>query len=409
MKKLSSIIFVALGAIVLSWFLPWLYSLLFPVGQSDPFVAYSPIGQKFIVSKVVDGRDSILAVGGSADPTAVMLTREDRDSLLPHVYFNQLVGRDRLPDTVAGHAVSVPVFKHSQWVFSSLPRDINKADPRVYLMMESMPERFDLEDPELYFTVDGDKINVASIATNITDASMSRRFTEVFANRGFAFPLVSATANITARKPYDNGYLLIDSQGALHHLKMQVKQPYLVKIKTPGIVAEHTFVLENPDQELIGLFTDTDHQLYAIAADGYQISRLPIDNVDVERQRVTIAKNLFNWVVKISDAESVRWVAIDSETFAPLGEYDLVRAEPSSAKIGRFVFPFTLTFTSIDDCFAYPRLSSYSFSSLSLNLLLAITIVVGRRRRASRRELAAQAVATAALGLFVFIPLIIEN
>ena len=43
MKKAYTILLVTLSVIVLSWFLHWLYSLMFPVGASVPFIAYSPL------------------------------------------------------------------------------------------------------------------------------------------------------------------------------------------------------------------------------------------------------------------------------------------------------------------------------------------------------------------------------
>ncbi|MDE6685540.1 MAG: DUF4857 domain-containing protein, partial [Duncaniella sp.] len=135
MKTAYKVFLTALSILILSWFLPWLYSIVFPAGASDPFIAYSPVTDSFIVSE--SGGGDIYAIDTDGNRLSPDYTKEERDSLLPHIYYTQLVAHDRLPDTINGIAVSVPEFKHSQWVFSSSPRDINKVPARVYMMMES--------------------------------------------------------------------------------------------------------------------------------------------------------------------------------------------------------------------------------------------------------------------------------
>ncbi|MDE5904648.1 DUF4857 domain-containing protein, partial [Duncaniella sp.] len=149
MKKAYTILLVTLSVIVLSWFLPWLYSLLFPVGASDPFIAYSPISDRMIVSERTGEKESVIYPldADGVREEGVVYTKEQRDSLLPQLYFTQLVAREQMPDSINGVEITIPLLKHNSWVFTSSPRDINKRFADVYLIMESMPARIDLEDP----------------------------------------------------------------------------------------------------------------------------------------------------------------------------------------------------------------------------------------------------------------------
>ena len=140
MKKAYSIFLIAAGIIILSWFLPWLYSIIFPASVNDPFIAWSPVNDSFIVSEPAEKGGAIYAVDELGEASR-KYSKEDRDSLLPQIYFNQLVAHDKLPDSIDGKEITIPALKHSQWVFSSLPRDLNKVGAKVYLMMESMPEK----------------------------------------------------------------------------------------------------------------------------------------------------------------------------------------------------------------------------------------------------------------------------
>ena len=141
MKRIYRGVLIALGVMVLSWFLPWLYSMVFPSGVSDPFVAWSPVSDCFIVSdNSAEGKTRICSVDALGRPVREY-TKEERDSLLPQIYFNQLMARETLPDSLKGKEVTIAGLKHGQWVFSSLPRDINRVMPEVYLGVDAPAPR----------------------------------------------------------------------------------------------------------------------------------------------------------------------------------------------------------------------------------------------------------------------------
>ncbi|MCM1454867.1 MAG: DUF4857 domain-containing protein [bacterium] len=396
----------ALCIAVLSWFLPWLYSIAFPVSPADPFVAFSPVSGTFVVSDNSTG--SIFGADAQGRPTGHAYTKEERDSLVPQIYFNQLVANDRMPDSIQGMEVSVPILKQNQWVFNSLPRDINKVQPRVYMIMESMPARYELEDPKEVFRMDADAaaVEFIDIRTNTVNARRSRRFTELLAQRGFRFPMKAFSANVTTRKPYDEGYLMIDAEGTLYHMKMQAGRPYMVKVQTPdSIKAAHAFIMENPETRHLGLVTDTHRRLYVLEHEGYRLIPLPTGPVDPERQKISVVKNLFNWVIKVSDARGARWIALDSRTYRHLGTYTVEYPLTATERVAGYIFPFALTFTSVEDCHAYPRIEPGTWHALLLGALLACIIAVMHRRRRGRRQLIAEAALTLIFGIYAFIPL----
>lgn len=90
-------------------------------------------------------------------------------------------------------------------------------------MMESLPERVDLEDPKEAFRISADGIEFIDIATNKVNANRSARFTKAMKARGFQFPGKEFSANVTSRKQYDEGYMMIDSEGKAFHVKQQAE------------------------------------------------------------------------------------------------------------------------------------------------------------------------------------------
>lgn len=414
MKKLYTVILVALSVIVLSWFLPWLYSIAFPVGGSDPFIAYSPVSHKFVVSETYESKNVVIySLDENGRREAETFTKEQRDSLLPQIYFTQLMAREQMPDSIDGFEMSVSALKHNQWVFSSIPRDINKVMPKVYMIMESMPARIDLEDPKEVFRFrKGGEVEFIDMETAEVVPGKSRRFTEIFKDRGFKLPVVSSSANITSRKPYDEGYLMVDAAGEIYHLKMQAGRPYMMKLRKPdSICGKHVFIMENVETRHLGLMTDTRNNLYVIEREGYRIVPLNVGKVDPTTDKIAVVKNIFNWVVKITNNEGVRWTALDSDDYSRLAGYSLTCGENKSEKIAGFIFPFTMSFTDVSDCYAFPRIENVSFAAIILNIILAlVTAVVLRRRKSSPRATVSAAIATLVFGIYSFIPfLVLKN
>lgn len=405
MKKCYITFLSLLSILVLSWFLPWLYSIIFPVGANDPFVAWSPVNDSFIITETADGGGNIHGIDNAS-----LYTKEERDSILPQIYYTQLAAREKMPDSIKGYETTIPVFKHSQWVFTSSPRDINKVNAKVYLMMESMPERFELEDPDVVFRVNNNSsVEFIDILSNKTDLGKTRRFNEIFNRNGFKFPIKSASANVTTRKQYDEGYLLADNSGKLYHLKMQAGRPSMVKIDAPdSITARHVFIMENADNRHLGLVIDSQNNLYAVEKESHNLVSLPVGKIDPEKQKLSIVKNLFNWVVKINDGEGVRWIALDSHNYSALGEYYRQYPESPILRAASFIFPFQLSFTSVYDCVAKPRFSDFSANAFFLNIILAAAIIVIYRRR-DKKFIAINAVTVLIFGIFAFIPLLIIN
>lgn len=409
MKKAYSILLVALGIVILSWFLPWIYSIVFPVGSSDPLVAFSPVSKQLIISETGSGNKSIYIADSLGRETGETITREQRDSLLPHIYYTQLMARDQMPDSIDGLEVSMPVFKHNQWVFSALPRDINKVQPEVFLIMESMPKRIDLEDPDQVFRFRDGRVEFIDMANNSVIEGRSKRFTDIFNDRGFTLPLRSFSANITSRKPYDEGYLMVDSGNEVYHLKMQAGRPYMVRLRKPdSLKCSHVFVMENGDNRHLGFMTDIENRLYIIEKSGYRIIPFANTRYNPVTDRIQVFKSLFNYVVRISVENETRWDVYDSFDYRPLAHFSKTAETAISEKVASYIFPYQLSFTSVSDCIVKPRIEMISWHACFLNILLGIIIfaMLIRRRRGIRCAASCAAI-TLVFGIFAFIPLII--
>lgn len=411
MSNFSKIILFFVSIAVLSWFLPWLYALLTPSPAGEPFCSLSPVNGQWIVSRSAPGEKPVIKLCAPFASSEEMengetITVAVRDSLAPQLYYRQLVAHDKLPDTIAGKETTVHSLRSRELFFNGSPRDVNKRNPGMWLMMESMPPRVDLSDPEEAFRFTADGIEFVKIADNSVNATRSRRFTDAMKSRGFSFPATDLSANVSSKKAYDEGYLMIDSEGKLFHVKQRGGRPFVASVTMPdGAKADKAFIWEESDKSLLGMVVDTEGQPYVIMADGHVARPLPEEagKVNPRKESIMAMGNLFNLTFRFTGPDGTRWRSFDADSLTLAGALDFPRVRPVAVEIARYIFPYTLAFTSAYDSLAYPRISNFSLKALPLNVLLALILLfTGIRRKDSAMKWGA--LLTVPLGIFSFIP-----
>lgn len=407
MKRIYYILILLLSAMLLSWVLPWVCNLCFATSSKDPFVGWSPVLDRFVVS-VTDNNDKleIFDIDPATGGVGQYWNREQRDSLMPEIYANQLSSKGLMPDSIKGMEMSPKNIRRNRWTFSSFPHNFNRSVPTVYPLMESMPTRFDLEDPTVVLTMDNG-VKITDIATNTPDKLKTERFARMFADKGFRFPAREAHANITTRKAYDNGYLIIDGKNDIYHLKMQVNRPSMAKIdKADSIVPTHVYVVENVDRLLYGFVASATGDFYALMREEYRLVKLPGIKFNPLTDRLNILKGMFSWVIKKENDEGLLWVALNDRDLSYMGQYTFRHKPSSYQKVSAYIFPFTTSFTSELDRKVYPRITGYSWHAIYFNIVLALIMLLLSWRQ-SRLNAAAKVLATTIMGIYIFIPLIL--
>lgn len=414
MKTFSRIILYFAAIAVLSWFLPWIYALAFPAPANSPFCSFSPVNNKWVVTRSVPGEkpsitvvDSILPDGSTITTT---ISKEQRDSLVPQLFYKELLAHDRLPDTIAGKEVNTHQLRTHELMLNSSPRNIVKRQPGVWMMMESMPERVELTDASQVFRFQAKGgIEFIDMATNQVNQSRSKRFTATMGKRGFSFPARDLSANVTSRKPYDEGYLMIDSKGKLFHVKQQAGRPYIASIEMPqGLEASKAFIIEENDLSILGFVTDTLNNLYLIERDGYRVVPLQVGKIDPRKENMLIMGNLFNITMRFSGDGVSRWRAVQrtADGYKPAESLDFNQPATTTGKISEYLFPYTLAYASNADFLAYPRINNISLNAIYLNIVLALLLAIAWKRRKDA-WLIGGCTATLLFGIFAFIPFIL--
>ncbi|MDE7406831.1 MAG: DUF4857 domain-containing protein, partial [Muribaculaceae bacterium] len=292
MRQISKIFLIVICTMALSWFLPWLWSFITPSTSSTPFCAYSPILNNWIIASDTNSSNKRFH-----DTKGNNYNTAQRDSLLPQLYYRDLMAHDRMPDRINGVNVTIPTLKHSEMVFMSNPRDVNKRAAKLMCIMESLPGRVDLSDPTEAFRMNG-SMEFIKMTTNEVNTDRSKRFSETLKNRGFQYPLYDYSANITAKKNYDEGYLMVDAIGNIFHVKQMAGRPYVAAIPQPdNMRAEKVYIMENTDHTKLGFVIDTEYNIYMLRHDSkYYLTKMPVGKVNPHVDRIVIMGNMFNMV-----------------------------------------------------------------------------------------------------------------
>jgi hypothetical protein len=341
MKRFSQIFLIITILLVLAWQLPWLYSFLSPKTSSTPFALYSTISGDFVTM----GNEEKGFV--RKDLAGNEYTQEEIDSLLPFFYVRQLMTDERFPDTINGVAISPKEVQITNFTFRSSPRDINVNPVGLYPLLESESGRVDLKMPDDVFRITDKGIEFVKMESNTVDKAKSDKFTNAMLKKGFVFPATVIAGNPSARKDYDEGYLIADKEGKLFHVKQVVGRPYVRFIdKDASIVPVQAYVAEFRDRRILGFLCDTVGDFYVLTKD-YVLNKTAIKGFDPKKEAMTIIGNVLDWTVKISDAQKDKIYAIDADDYSLIKEVTFENGEKPSQ---------ILHFTSTTDKLVKPRL-----------------------------------------------------
>jgi hypothetical protein len=342
MIRFSKIFFYITIALLLLWQLPWCYAFFAAKPSKVPFTLYSSISGDFISMGQVEGKGMV-----RRNRSGQVYTQEQTDSLLPFFYVRQLVSDERFPDTIMGVAVTPRKVQQTNFSFRSNASDINAAKVALYPLLESMSGRVDLEMPGDVFRMTSKRIEFVRMKTNDVDKAKSSLFTEALLKKGFRFPVRRIAGNPTVRKDYDEGYLMLDSDGKLFHLKQVKGRPYVRAIALPeGLNIKYLFITEFSNRKTLGFLTDTENRFYVLNNKSYEVVKTGISSYNPATDGITIFGNLIDWTVCVSTAETVDYYALDANDYSLINSFSL-KDEVADIR--------GLHFTSSDDKFVKPR------------------------------------------------------
>ena len=354
-----------------SIFLPQLYWMIFSTRIIPPRVFYSPITNNFLIEKISDKNYYWENEKGER------FTREEGDSLLPLQNYRILAMKGKLPDSLRGHKLDIDEIRLNNIYLQVKPYYLDTPSIPLYPLFESKPARFKLEIPEYYFRIK-DRIEFISARTNELNDSLSAVYNKALIDAGFQFPAYKVFGNPTTRKPFDEGYFIIDNNDNIFQLKRIHNRPFCANLHIPSsIKPEWLIVREMSLKEFYALIISSDNNLYLITYDDFRLQPLPVKGYNPLSDILKLYGNLFYRTINIvSKTKNSTFVAdrnytlLDTLTVHWTGRNDM-----PAGKAAKYIFPFTLRFVDSSSMYTGFYFSAYYFQSLFGGLLIFLLTV----------------------------------
>ena len=126
-------------ALLVLWLVPWVYRIVTLESYSTPFTLYSCVVHDFTSLDRSDARNFRF------------IDRKGNvygDEVQPLFYHSILASKGAFPDSLEGIPVTEEMVEHNSVILSAEPKEFNVKKAPVYLLMESVPVRLELHDPD---------------------------------------------------------------------------------------------------------------------------------------------------------------------------------------------------------------------------------------------------------------------
>jgi hypothetical protein len=398
--RLARAFLVFLLTLVFSWVLPHYFWKAFDVSVRAPRVSYSPVENRFLLLRPESKSVRYVDLNGKE------YTREEYERLLPLGNYRQLAASGQMPDSLRGVKLDLKVIAANNLFTRIMAADIGLPQIPLYPLFESQSGRVRVEMPTDFFRI-RERMEFLDAETNTVQNEKSQMFTDTLLARGFVFPAKQIAGNPTTRKPFDEGYFVVDAKDAVYHIKMVRGKPYCVKTGIPAVPRIlQMFIAETGLREFYGMLVAENNSVSLISYDNYRLIRLPLTKYDARTCALFFNGDLFFRTVT---AQSDRWL----ETVVTDREYGVVdsyheawptREETRAGAWAAGIFPFS--FHLEDDDSAYVDFYGQRSGWIALWGLLAsvvLLIVSLRLRRKAIRDNVFDLILVAVTGIFGFL------
>ncbi len=367
--RISRFLLLLIIVIACAHFLPKLYWMKFEKSIQTPFVAYSPVVNDFIISS-----ESSSDLKWK-DSKGNYYGREEFDSLLPFMNYRQLAATEKMPEVLNGIKISLEDVRLNNFMYRITPSAIDYEEIPLYSMLESQSRRVNLAMPKDFFRIKK-RIEFIDSETNEIDEEKSILFTNELLTKGFSFPAKLIAGNPTTRKPFDEGYFVIDNKNNLFHIKMVKGKPFCVNTNIPANMnIVYIAAIEMNLREFYAYIVTEDNKIFLLSYDNYKPIELPVINYNYKSDNLRITGDLFYRTISVYSYDNV-------EVFVTDRQYNLIdiykeiwqgKYESNAGVVSNYLFPFSINFSSNKSSFnnLFVRLAGFE----SIFLLLACAVI----------------------------------
>ncbi|MCF7886635.1 MAG: DUF4857 domain-containing protein [Candidatus Marinimicrobia bacterium] len=378
LKKLSRYAIIIILIISASVYFPRFYHKLVDKSTRSPIVYYSPVIEDFAYFQHTDSH--LVFKDGEGNH----YTRKEYEKLLPFLYYRDLDKWGVLPDTIQGLAIDITFIRHNSQRMRLRAKKLDQPTINLYPLFESQSDYTTLSYPPELFRINA-RMEFITARTNKINEKMSRQFTKVLKEKGFQFPAQLIGGNPTTRKPFDEGYFIVDNAGRVFHLRKVKNSPYCIKTPIPDDLNIRKIVIsESVRREIYGFLITQNDEVYLISYDNYKLIKLPLKKYNPDKMDFSFYADPIYRTIEYDDNYNYYTVVFDSNyTFVDSMKISLTPKEDRlSTKLKQAIFPFeikTVKGTSSLIHFDFKLQSWLSLIGILLSFLIGLSIKLSHK------------------------------
>ena len=377
MSSLKKYPIIIISILILSTYFVDVYEDLFSKRSEFVRIEYSPVSEDFMKTTYPIGNQR-KPIFSNLDGTEVY-KRAKFMEFFPFKYYSDLVKWGTFPEKLASFENNGSVIMSSKQYSYIRQKYVDQKDVGLFPLFESASKFSSLEMPEDFFRFNS-RIEFIVTQTNKINEEKSELFTKALLDKNVQFPIKRSFGKATTRKPFDEGYFILDAKNELYHFKMIKSKPFVKKIKTNGINIKYIAMDENSRREYFGLVLSENNKVYLLMHEDYEFLELPIDGYNYKNQNFLMITDPLYRHISIegyderTDTQVIKnYVTnLDYEVIAKnIYEYPIIK-DTLYETTKELLFPFELIITKDGSSSYYIKLDHFNKKAFLLNLLLVI-------------------------------------
>lgn len=372
---------VILSILILSSFLPKIYSDIFSKRPVSIDIEYSAVLEEFVKTTNPSGVNRETIYSSLDDKT--VYKKERYQELFPFTYYFNLIKWNTFPEKFEGFKNNTHLIMKSKQFLALFKGAVDNKRVPLYPLFETKSKFSGLSVPLDAFRFK-EKMQFIDVAKNEIKEEKTELFTKALLQKGFTFPALKIFGNPTTMKAFDAGYFIKDKNKELFQVKMEDGKPFIKKIDTRGVDFKYIGVKENKRKEFYGLSLSEDNKVYLFMHDDYEFIELPIEHFDYKKETLIFSTDPLYTYIKITKMDEKRKEKTIRLYVTNL-DYELVDKSEYTYKtsnrkiyenIKELLFPFALEIKKAGEYSYYPILDNFNKNSFIFNILLVIAFLI---------------------------------
>ncbi|WP_026803493.1 DUF4857 domain-containing protein [Aliarcobacter lanthieri] len=245
--------------------------------------------------------------------------QKEYESTLPFVYYRDLELQNKLPITINNKIFTKNEIRDSKLSFDYQVKYLEKKEIDFFPLFNPQSNVAMIKFAEEFFGFFENTIKIYDFDNKYLEKS-SKELNEILKEKDFSFPAKKIFGKATNIKPFDLGYLILDSKNNLFNLRKYDNNLILKKINLDkNIEIEYIHISENRQKNFSGYAIDRNSNFYLLTWD-FELKKLDLELFDYKNMRLRFISEPTHYLVRYDDGNNYFAVRFSKDNLQKLND-----------------------------------------------------------------------------------------